>query len=368
MSEAPNFDPIKNFLQKADYLLRTLPTERRSRALAEAESHLRERASDLAGMSHSPTEAAQAAVTAFGGARAWARHIIDAYYADGITLTSRRTAIGLGAASMLDIVVSIWLMTTDTTIDLNMLWRVCLGVLLFCITGSFVAAFRARGSSYKATVITFLIFSTASLLISGLTCVSAPDYGGIVSRRTITTLYQHETGYIQRKQAEVLQLQSGLAIFLEARNNPKSAIPTKWHQPQGYIVPAPFQDRNKPGAYNRSVFKEPVHYPESMSAEAKKLAFAREPYLTQPALTSAVADWQQNAAPNITSDAAEINSVKKELAASEYTTVRITHFDLAAGAWAAKWLLYPTLLLLIFDWFGAQGGRWTYRQRKAKLA
>ena len=368
MSEATDLDPIDNFLLEAAKRLRALPAERRSRVLAEAENHLRERAADPAVEGQSSEQAMQLALSSFGSARSWTSSIVDAYYADSSTRPALRAvsafaAMPLAGAALLTLALAafspaMWKHYANVHVPL------CACLFGFGLLGTTATAFLGRKASTAKLLILTAIVTAATFTIGGL--FGVPDQFGVPTARSYVQFEARGlTREMNSNQADLNRLKSGLTAFQSINSSAGTSAFAAWREPGGgYVVPVALAERSGNYVWAATAFKMPIPYSGIKERAVARRAYSREPEMTVPTLAAARQMWLQNAPDNIADDQRNVAADRKYLRGREYREYRQPEFNFAAARYVIECLPLSAVLLLILDWLAARFGRWAYRHRR----
>ena len=371
MAEEPSEDAIALFSRHAARHLRSLPPERRERALAEAEGHLRARAADLAAASQSSKQAAQAALALFGSARSWASGVVDAYYTDPLTRPAQRAAIVSATIALIGCAIlslTILAFNADLVGTYPQLFiKVPIALFIAGALATTAAAVWARKGSTSGILIISTLIVTASFVIDG--SYGMLDSTGYPSSRSFERMkeriiHSEHHSYLQ----DTARLESGLTAFRSSAFDADIRIPIQWRAPSGFIVPIPITEREKIGYLSTSSFKQPIRRSASESSAAYRSAIEREPYSTVAILTEARRSWAQNGIADLAADHHVLASENRELAAREFSEVNRSFFSLTTGRFALTFFPLAIGLLILSNWLGAWYGRWSFRRRQASHA
>jgi hypothetical protein len=276
------------FMARVAKRLRALSTEHRHAVLAEARSHMAERAAELIAAGMEVGQAETTVVAAFGNPDRWAGEIVDAAFVDQHSRLARRYAIAFGACSL---AAPLLLFRPDARPDFS--------PLVVFVTGLAVCSFLARQYANRIFMLIGLSIAIICFAGTGRMYVTGRGFSDTSTRGEYLGRASLQDKLVAGKQREIDLLQLGVRTFNGNEN--ERSIPAALRVGSRYIVPQPplVPARSVGPNYYCSAFKRvPVKYADHIITITGTMdpLDAPSPYLTVASLQEADQAWRRDGA------------------------------------------------------------------------
>jgi hypothetical protein len=345
----------QRFIAQAGKRLRGLSTQSRDAILAEALSHIADRAAELEAAGMDAKQAETTAVAAFGNPERWAREIIDAAYADAYTETARILAVVAAAMSIA--------LPLEMFIQSRVLQIYTVPIVVLPLLGVIAGSFRARRYAVGTLVVLGLLSAAIGFAGVGSTWVTDPDRSA--APRSVFQKWAKEADAVAiGSQRELDLLRLGIKTFGSTKS--LALAPAALRVGSRYIVPQPVRGlTGGPYCYCGAFKRVPARYQKLITVTTSPLN-APAPYLTVGTIEEAQQAWRRDGPSWFKSRERSASDQRAEAARLRGLANR-SDFDLYQGLSQMCMTAYWTTVVIMFHLAAAFAGRKLHSRRQANL-
>jgi hypothetical protein len=349
--------PTDRFMARVAKRLRGLSNEQRDPILAEARSHIVERAAELVAAGMDIGQAETTAVAAFGKPERWAGDIVDAAFVDQHSRLANRCAIGLGICML--------------ALPLTMFFpnaRPSLSPMVIFLVGLAGCSFLARQYANRAFALIGVSIALLCFAGTGRLYVTGHGYSGPATRGQYLFRARMQDMVFAGQQREIQLLKLGVQTFNGTEQ--ERTVPAVLRVGSRYIVPQPStMPASSVGGpyYYCSAFKRvPAIYADHIITITGTMdpLDAPSPYLTVASLQEADQAWCRDGAGWI-SATLPIRDSARQSALEFHAIANIgPRFDVRAAESLAAFAACWTIVVIALHAVAVYLGRTTHRLRR----